>query len=206
MATSLTVINAALTRTGSQAITSLTEGTIGAQIAIENYEDIVRSEIAANPWKIATKVELLNLLAESEGTPPEPWLYAYQMPTDIIDLRTVKVSGEVIEYALMGQKLLCDYGSGSEVLAHYLWRVPENWWPAWFTEGMTRRMEAVFLRGIGERYEEAEARDAAAEDQFRLARTKDAQGQTPRDPHRSGLLAARGAAQSRRVTPGPPYA
>ena len=55
---------------------------------------MVISEISVNPWKIASKVVALNLLDEdAEGTPPEPWLYTYQMPTDLVSLRTVKVAG-----------------------------------------------------------------------------------------------------------------
>jgi hypothetical protein len=56
---------------------------------------------------------------------------------------------------------------------------------------MTRVMEAVFLRGIGERYREAELREEAAKDWWRTAKNRDAQSQPPRDPIGSPTLSAR---------------
>jgi hypothetical protein len=91
-----------------------------------------------------------------------------------------------------GTKVLCDAAEADEVILHYIWRVPESQWPPWFREGMIRRWEAILLRGIGERHR-GEERDKAAEDQFALARNRDSQSQTPRDPMVSPTQARRAA-------------
>jgi hypothetical protein len=193
-----TVINAAATRTGNIPVTSLaSDGGPVAQIALSNYEDAVKTELALYPWKRATKIVQIDRLdPNTMGDPPEPWTAAYQLPTDLIEIRTVKVSGYPIDYEVHSTKILCDASETDEVILHYIWRVPESQWPAWFREGMIRRLEAIFLRGIGERATEARARDKAADDSFALARNRDSQSQTPRDPTTSPTLAARGGAST----------
>lgn len=189
----LTVINAAATRTGNEPITVLsTDGSPVAKIAINNYEDAVKTELALYPWKRATKIVQLDRIdADVHGEPPEPWTAAHQLPADLIEIRTVKVSGYRVNYEVHGDKILCDAGESDEVILHYIWRVPEGDWPAWFREGMIRRLEAMFLRGVGERAAEAKVRDKAADDSFAQARNRDSQSQTPRDPTASPTLQAR---------------
>lgn len=189
----LTVINAAATRTGNQPVTAiLTDTGPVAQIALSNYEDSVKTELALYPWKRATKIVQIDRIdADVQGAPPEPWTAAYQMPTDMLEIRTVKVSGYVVDYEVHGDKILCNAGETDEVILHYIWRVPETDWPAWFREGMIRRWEAILLRGVGERAREAQARDEAADESFAKARNRDSQSQTPRDPMISPTLRAR---------------
>jgi hypothetical protein len=191
--TDFTVISAAATRTGNEPVTALPgAGGPVASIALNNYEDAVKTELSLYPWKRATKIVQLDRLdPDVVGEPPEPWTAAYQLPTDLIEIRTVKVAGCPINYEVHSSKILCDAGEADEVILHYIWRVPESQWPAWFREGMIRRLEAMFLRGVGERAAEAKARDAAADDSFALARNRDSQSQTSRDPMISPTLRAR---------------
>lgn len=197
MATDLAVINAALTRVGEEPITSLSSADIGAKIANENYELLVEGELSNYPWKRASKIEQLDRLDDDEaGDPPEPWTAAYQLPDDLVEIRTVKVGGSPIPYEVHGDTILCDAAEDDEVILHYIWRASESDWPAWFRLGIIYRCEAMFLRGIGERYREAEAADQRAEEQFAKARNRDSQSQPPRNPVASSTLAAR------RGTPG----
>lgn len=192
MATDLSIINAALTRTGENPITSLTSSSVAAKIANENYEILVEAHLSVYPWKRASKVaQMARLDPDEVGEPPDPWTAAYQLPTDLTDIRTVKVDGRVIPYEVHGDTILCDATASDEVILHYIWRALEADWPPWFREGMTRVMEGVFLRGIGERYREAEARDGAAADWWRIAKNRDAQSQTSRNPNASPALTAR---------------
>lgn len=189
----LTVINAAATRTGNDPVTALSsDGGPVAALALNNYEDAVKAELSLHPWKRATKIAQLDRLdPDEEGEPPEPWTAAYQLPNDLVEIRTVKVSGYPIAYEVHGDTILCDAAQDSEVILHYVWRAPESEWPPWFREGMTRRMEAMFLRGIGERHSQAAERDKEADASFALARNRDSQSQTARDPAISPTLAAR---------------
>jgi hypothetical protein len=192
MATDLTLLNAALTRTGNDPLTSLTSGGAKAAIAASNYEEIVKNELSLQPWKKATKIAQLDRLdADVVGDPPEPWTAAYQLPDDLVDIRTVKVAGAPIEYEWHGNTIVCNADEADEVILHYVWRIPETWFPPWLREGIIRRLEAVFLRGIGERYDEGRLRDDAAGQQFTIARNRDSQSGTPREVWVSPTLKAR---------------
>lgn len=200
MATDFTFINAALTRAGCNPITSLEQGDAEATVTAQNYEPLARAALSGHPWKFATKTAELTRIT---GTLPGPWLYAYQLPTDMIELRSVRVDGAPIAYEVMANKILCDYDEDNEVVAHYAWRVPESMWPGWFAEPLTRRLEALYLRAIKEDFTAAEARDAAADgrgqyvgqqDTFAAAKLIDAQQQPPRKPpYTYPILAARRA-------------
>jgi hypothetical protein len=195
----LSIINAALTATGNDPISGLPpeDDSIGAVIAGQNYEEMARGELANHPWKRATKIQELNRLdPDVHGDPPEPWTAAYLLPTDLLEIRTVKVAGEPIDYRIHGNSILCDAGETDHVILHYVYRPPEIDWPPWFRLGMKYRCEAMFLRGIGERYPEAKSRDTAADDQFAMARNRDSTAEPPKDPTISPTLQARtGAVQ-----------
>lgn len=190
----LTIVNAALSRTGTaQPISQLGDGSKAAEIVATNYDKLVRAQLAAYPWKFASKIDELDRLDPAvHGDPPEPWLAAYQLPTDLLDLRAVMVGGSPIPYAVHGNKILCDAAESESVIAHYLWRVAETAMPEWFAEFIIIKMEAMFLRGIGERYDQASDRDQAAMIQWSIAKNRDAQSQTARDPFVSPTLQARG--------------
>jgi hypothetical protein len=193
MATKFDLISAASTRTGNDPVTSFTDGTTEANIAAANYQILVDAELSKYRWHFATKFEVMNVLdADVHGDPPEPWLYSYQLPDDVWELRTVKSGGEPIAYEKMRNKVFADVGTEAAVYAHYLWRVPESSWPPYFQEYIVQRLEALFLRGIGERYDEAEARKKEALNvTLPEAKRMDAQSQTPVNPVRSPTLDAR---------------
>lgn len=192
MPTDLEICSAALTRSGSEPISSFSGTSAGAKIASENYEIVVLAKMAEYPWKRSSKiVELDRIDADVSGDPPEPWTAAYTLPSDLVDIRTVRVGGQNINYEVHGNTILCDAGESDNVILHYVWRQDEAYWPPWFVEGIVRQMEAIFLRGIGERYKEADARERAADDQFARSRHRDSQSQTARDPTTSPTLAAR---------------
>lgn len=187
-AENLSLINAALTRTGNEPITSLVDGTAGARIASENYEEMVLGELAAYPWKFATKTQTLNLLTD---TPDPPWLYGYQMPSDVKHLRTVMVAGYPVVYEIQSDKVLCNQDSTVAVIAKYTWRPDEEDWPKYFRVAIIAMLEPMFLRGIGERYSEADSRQKTAERVMARARLVDASSQTPRAVDISPTLQAR---------------
>lgn len=188
----LSLVNAALTRTGNDPISSLTDGTVAAQITNANYEIVVKAMLATSRFKLPTKFEQLSLIDEDEmGAPPEPWLYGYVLPTDLVKMRTVKVDGVPITFEQSGRLIFCNYDSSNVVIAHYGWRIPESWFAPEFAEAVVQSMEAIFLRGIGERFDEGEARDRSAKDQLKFARSSDSQAQTPVDPILTPTLTAR---------------
>jgi hypothetical protein len=190
MALNLDLINAALTRTGNDPITELNDGTPGGNIAGANYDQIVRAALTGYPWRWATKTQVLVAIT---GDPDPPWLYAYQLPTDLLKLRVVTAEGLTFDYERQFNKLLCDVGTDIDLIAKYTWNVPESYWPATFAEALTQQLEALFLRGIGERYDEATDRSREARATMSAAKLEDAQNNSARNPVTSPTLAARGA-------------
>lgn len=198
MALDLSLINAALTRGGNNPITTLNDGTPGGNIAGQNYDLIVKTALTSYPWRWATKTATLVAIT---GDPDPPWLKAYQLPGDVLFLRVVTVLGYPIDYEQQFNKLLCDYDTSVAVIAKYTWNVPESYWPADFGEAITQALEALFLRGVGERYDEAEARSKDAARTLQAAKTADSKKASPRDPFVSGTLAARGGIPARTTLP-----
>jgi hypothetical protein len=188
MATDLALINAALTRVGEDPITELNDGSAGSDIAGQNYDQLVEFHLTNYPWTWATKTALL---AQIDGEPDPPWGYMYQLPVDVRRLRVVTVDGIPIDYEPQFNKLLCDYDETNDLYAKYTWNVPEGYWPADFAEGIRQYLEAMFLRGIGERFEEAKDRETEAKRTMQAAKTADAQKRPPRNMHTSPTLAAR---------------
>ncbi|MDO8596638.1 MAG: hypothetical protein Q7R45_08440 [Sulfuricaulis sp.] len=188
MTTAITFISAAATRVGQNPVTSIGPDTIIGRVAGETYEELVRAELASYRWKWATKTVVL---AAIDGDTELPWTYVYQLPTDVMLLRTVKADGAVVDYELMGTKILTNASTDQEVIAHYTYRPVEAFWPPFFAEYITRKLEALFLRAIGERYQEADAREKMAEIQLRKAKLLDSQSQPATDPVVSTVLVAR---------------
>jgi hypothetical protein len=104
MALFLDHINAAATRTGNDPVTELNDGTPVGNTAGANYHQIVRAALTVFPWRWATKTATLVAIT---GDPDPPWLYAYQLPSDLLKLRAVAVEGQPIKYERQSGKLLC---------------------------------------------------------------------------------------------------
>lgn len=186
-ASAIPIINAALTRTGDDPITSFDEGTPQAAIASANYDDTVNAILSGYPWKFATRTLQL---VPIDATVDLPWQFAYQVPADVLDLRVVEFEGQPIDYELMSDKILTSWGPA--VIAKYTYRLEEPFWPKYFRGAVIATFEPMFLRGIGERYDEAATRDKRAQGLLAVARNRDSQSQTPRQPMDSPILRARG--------------
>ena len=191
MAIDLNYVNSALTRTGNGSITQFNDGSAPSNVAGKNYDNLVKTSLTSHPWRWATKTRILTALT---GDPDPPWLKGYQIPNDLLFLRVVTVDGRPIDYEQQFNKILCMYDTSVEVIAKYTWNVPETYWPGDFGEAITQALEAIFLRGIGERYQEAEARGKDAARALQAAKTNDAKRASPHDPFVSGTLAARSGA------------
>lgn len=187
-ANSIPICNAALTRTGDDPITSFDEGTPQAAVLSENYDDIVNGFLSSCPWKFASRTFQLSL---HNAEVPLPWLFGYQRPPDVLALRVVEVNGYPIPWELLSDIILCNAGTDSAVIAKYTYRVDETEWPKFFRLAIIATLEPLILRAIGERYSEAESREKRAAQLQAMARNRDTQSQSARNPFRSPILAAR---------------
>lgn len=187
-AENIKIINAALTRSGHNQITSLTDGSAEAEVANANYNEIVAAAITRYPYSWARKYKELNRLSE---TPDDEWSYVYQLDSDLLKFVVAEVNGSPIEYEIKGTKLYCD--ESDNVYAEYIYQPAESFFPHDFKEAVITRMEALFLRALSDKDKEAEARDSRADYQFTLARNNDAKNKSPRDRRTSRLVSVRNA-------------
>lgn len=197
--TDLSLINAALTRTGNDPITSLSDGTTESVVAAQNYAEIVGQMLGDYPWRFCTTQQALNLLVER---PPEPYLYSFQLPNDVLLLRDLRQCGEPIEYQQVGQTVQTRTKPsdadpvGTAIVATVTFLKPEASWPHYFRKIVVIKLEALFLRAIGERYAEADARDAKVDpvsgSEWRTACNRDAQQARVINPWHTPILGVHG--------------
>lgn len=185
--TKFDICSRALVRAGCNPIAAFPpdETTAEAITAGREYEPLVEGELC-KAWRFAVNQAELVRLVE---TPLARWDAFYQLPGDLLELRGIREGEVPIDFDRYGDRIACD--TTGVVIADYIYRVPETKFPPLFREALVIRLEAVFLRGIKRNLEAAADRDGAADDAFAIARTSDAQQQTPRRAHKSRLVVVR---------------
>jgi hypothetical protein len=181
------IINSAISRCNGKTITSVDDGTPEAILADLNYEDIVRAELTASPWKFARKVDDCTLRPETPDSCR--YGYAWALPDDVLKLRTLTVNGEPIDYIIASEGVVWTACSDTPQ-AVYTYRAPEDAWVPTFTEALKIRLEAAYLR-LDERANEADSRDKAASRAFAQARLTNSQEEATHEHKRYPLISAR---------------
>lgn len=108
MSSSVDICNMALSRLGCSRITSLSDGTIESNECAAIYPNIVKYVQAKGPW---TSNLIRANLAQSATPPVYGFAYAYQLPTDPLCLRVLRINEEQLginEYHIEDGLLLID--------------------------------------------------------------------------------------------------
>jgi hypothetical protein len=179
------IINAALTGSGNSPITGFDDGTVEAAVAASNFERVLGAELT-HPWTWTQATKRLNRL-DGTGTDTS-WSFAYQVPPGF-EVERLEKAGRAIPWDSMADLILC--GEEDGVIAIGRLRPPVTSWPNAFKSALCIRLEALFLRALGEDYDKAAKRDQDADRAFRAARTNDSRRRSPRKPVTSSLLEAR---------------
>lgn len=186
-ADSIRLINAAISRTNGNTITSVDDGTPEAIWADLNYEQMVETALCENRWKFARKTADCALLPDAPDS--DTYGYAWELPDDLIALRTVTLVGQPIDYVIQESGVI--WTQNSDVpQAVYTYRAAEDLWPADFTEGLVLRMEAAILR-LDERTTEADSRETAGEKRMAKARLYHSQEEATHEHKKYPLIMAR---------------
>ena len=193
MVQKIEIVNAALTRAGEQRVSNLTGNTPSHVVTEDNYEVLISGLLAGRRARWALTDVLFG--PKLSGTLVDQWKYAYQVPADMVRVVYVHLQGNPVAYAIKSDKVLCDIDSDVDALAiHYVWRVPEEQWPADFVEAVTCKLSAVYLQSA-ERWEEAAMMDQRGDRALLKADALDSGTQTPRQfertRRRNGLADAR---------------
>ncbi|MBI1206774.1 MAG: hypothetical protein GC191_05735 [Azospirillum sp.] len=169
--TAIGLCSRALLKLGATAITAFDHGTAEAEVAGALYAPIRDAMLSANAWSFATTQARLPRLAEA---PTADFAYAFQLPADF--LRALSAGpegrGRGLAYRIARQTLQCD---SETVCLTYLFRPPEEEFPAFFDQVLIARLAAEFCLPLTESSSRAEALHKLAEAEFRRARLLDAQ-------------------------------
>lgn len=185
--TKFDICSRALVRVKCRPIASFDDGIAESDVAGQEYDPLVESELAAHRWRFAAKQATLNRLSE---TPLGRWAYYFQLPNDLLALHGVFAGGRAIPFDRYQDRVACD--AAETVVADYTYRPPETLWPPYFVEAVAARLASVFARALAR--DDALARQLAEEtDKVLLprARALDSQQRTARRLAASRLVAAR---------------
>lgn len=197
MSTDIEISQKACVLVGIEPITSFTDQSTEAIVLSTIYEDLVEAELADYPWRFAMQEQQIDRLQEE---PETTWAAAYQIPSDILIVQTVKVNGSSIRYDRFGDNIFCDAGVDEEVFIQGIVRVDEELWPPYFRMGMIYRLASVLASGVREDGGLAQAMNQQAEVWIRKAKTNSSQAQSTRT-FRSGLfLNTRAGSITRRIS------
>ena len=107
----VSICNQAIGWVGGNRITSFTDGSIEANLCIDNYEGIKKAVLEASDWTFATN----RLIPSPEVSPPEfGYSYSFLMPANCIRVLSVSDNPDWnkegnIEWQYEDRKILCDY-------------------------------------------------------------------------------------------------
>jgi hypothetical protein len=178
--TDIDICAQALVMIGAEPIASFEDGTTES-IACENmYENTVREEMGRYRWRFATSQQLLSRLSDDDG-PATKWDAAYQLPAGnpiLLMPSTVFVNDRPINFDRYEDNIFCDAAAADSVYLEGVWRVDEQFWPAYFVSIIIYRMASLLAHSVGAQVDTAELLDRRAVRQGAIARSLDAQNRT----------------------------
>lgn len=139
MATNIDMASNALVLIGDDPISSLSEDVAAANLYSSTYEYV----LSEHPWSFAYKEQFLSRLSQDPDR-ETGFSYAFQMPVDLIQLRTVF---PVVEYRIVGDLL---YSNSNKLLARYTYKVTETALPPHFVKAMEYKLASEFAMSVAE--------------------------------------------------------
>ncbi len=172
MAASIDIINAALSKLGEQALTSVTDQSPAGRLANRTYEDIRDALLREFPWNFATKRASL---AADPVAPVWEFSFSYNLPSD--SLRLVRINNEFdANWRNEGGAILTDLEAPLEIV--YVALVLEGEMDATFREALAARLALEWAEALTQTSTVANSMAALYRNKLQVARTAD--GQTDR--------------------------
>lgn len=167
----------ALLGIGCEPITGFDDGTAEADVAGMLYPGVRDALVSAYPWSFATAQRAL---AEVSTTPIADFAHAFGLPDDF--LRALSVGhagaqrGRGVTYRINERRIHTD---ATAVVLTYIFRPDERTFPPFFDQALIARLAAEFCLPLTENTARSELAGKRAEAEMRLAKSIDAQQQTP---------------------------
>jgi hypothetical protein len=186
------ICNNALTKLGSQRITSMADNTRNAQTLSAIWDLKRDAELASQPWTFAIKRARL---ASSTTAPVFGWAYSYPLPSDYLALVQV---GEDYTFYNSDAGALFDVEGGAILTnqsapldIRYVSRVTNTGlYPALFSEALACRLAAEGCEAITQNLSKRQAAWDERKQALREARRVNAIEQPPKRPPDSGWVQA----------------
>ncbi|MBV6633317.1 MAG: hypothetical protein KI792_09860 [Alphaproteobacteria bacterium] len=181
------IASRALNRLGAASINGFDDGSSEAALTGSLYGTARDALLSAHPWSFATAQTSLGLLVEE---PSADFAHAFQLPADF--LRALSAGqggrGRGLRYRITGQQLHSD---AEELTLTYIFRADEAAIPPFFDQALIARLAAELCIPITESSSRADLMFRLAEDEFRRAKSIDAQQDTPQRFEDFSLIEAR---------------
>ena len=186
--TAIKVCSRASILMGGSPISSFDEGTSEADVVDAMYEDIARAALTSTRWRFSTNQQVLSRLS---ADPTGRYSSAYQKPSDVLMLSAVTIQDSIIEYDTYGDKIFCDTSTSDVVVADYIFRAVESYWPSYFTLAVEFQVASMLAISVARDSSLAQMLDQQGERQMIKARRLDSQQQTTRKLNTSRFIAQR---------------
>ena len=186
--TAIKVCSRASILMGGSPISSFDEGTSEADVVDAMYEDIARASLTSTRWRFSTNQQVLSRLS---ADPTGRYSSAYQKPSDVLMLSAVTIQDSIIEYDTYGDKIFCDTSTSDVVVADYIFRAVESYWPSYFTLAVEFQVASMLAISVARDSSLAQMLDQQGGRQMIKARRLDSQQQTTRKLNTSRFIAQR---------------
>lgn len=191
--TSIDICSRALVMIGANPITSFEEGTTESRVAVTLYETTARDQLSRYRWRFATGQVQLSRLTE---TPLAKWDAAYQLPATCLQPSTVLVNDHSVDFDRYEDMIFCNAGEAETVHLDGIYRVDEQFWPAYFIALMELSMASHFALAIAAKPDLADYLDKRALRHAAIARNADAQARTTPKVDMQGIIRFRRAGRA----------
>ena len=128
------LISNALVLLGGTPIASLTDGTTGATLGANLFENTYIALLQNHRWRFAVKTQQLSRLT---ATPNTDYQYAFAMPNDF----KYAVKGSSNMYEVYDSEIHCN---DREFKLEYVRRVDEDALPAYFSKALEYELASIF--------------------------------------------------------------
>ncbi|OAN50694.1 hypothetical protein [Magnetospirillum moscoviense] len=164
----------ALLKIGSGTIASFDEGTAESEVAGNLYPSVRDGLLSSHNWTFATgQVSLARLVA----SPVADFDNAFQLPADFLRALSAGVDrGRGLTYRILADRL---HTNADDVVMTYVYRPDEINFPPFFDQALIARLAAEFCIPLTESTSRAQFLFGQAEDEFRRAKSIDAQQHSP---------------------------
>lgn len=183
--TELSMLSAALVLCGEKPLNSLTDPRYGSAVGAALFDMVYEDELQSNRWRFACKKASL---AQINATPPNEWMYAFQMPTDCLLPIGFYGTGPDRSYDIYGNVLYTNITSNPGPINSttplltfdYLFKSDPSTVPSYFSLLVTLRLASYMIKPITESDTAASAMNVRYNQQRARAQYADAQGRPNR--------------------------